>query len=232
MKHKRKITFQWIPIAAAVKSFAFLFEVLWHPLISSLLLFECFWHAFFFIKHQFSLLCVWQGQREIDECHKSLLVIRAPDNDCYYSIQSKSFGKNMLGKIFHVNLHDFSTEFRISAKRFLWNFNWSPLHSFIATHSTRQKWFDDAQIKLIHLEIDRSPQGIKSSFPEFINKKHTRLAFWMLAIKLSIAKKRSVKEELRFFGRFMDFLPPFTTPTSVTRFDERVFYGSSWKRRE
>lgn len=169
MKHKRKITFQWIPIAAAVKSFAsfffFLFEVLWHPLTLSLLLFECFWHAHFFIKHQFMLLCVWQGQREIDECHKSLLVIRALDNDCYYCDSKQIvWHKNVcLGKY----LHDLMLmSFGNSAKRFLWNFNWSLLHSFIATHVRSDSTM------LIHLEIDRSPQDIKSSFLGLINKNY------------------------------------------------------------
>lgn len=55
-------------------------------------------------------------------------------------------------------------------------------------HTTRQKWFDDAQIKLIHLEIDRLAQRHQIIFPDFINKNYTH-NFWMLAIKLSIARR-------------------------------------------
>ena len=129
--------------------------------------------------------------KDFDECHKSLFVIKTPDNNCYYSIRNKLFGKNLLGKLFHrfAWLRAFFLTLHFS----VWNFReknnfWGILidsrsHSFIATHCTRQKWFDDAQTKLIHLKIDRlAGRQSESSFPDFINRGKEKSFFFGLWI--------------------------------------------------
>lgn len=95
-----KINFQWI-FAESEK-----FEVLRHPLIS-----PCFYclnvsgtrdsslSSNFRFTDALSTSRRMRRTKEIDECHKSLFVIKAPDGNGYCSIQSQSFGKHSLGKI-------------------------------------------------------------------------------------------------------------------------------------